>query len=49
MSRIEKLLESYKSMVEDFGDPTRSMRERRKMLRQLRDLEQELDKRYGVE
>jgi hypothetical protein len=35
-------------MVKEFGDPERSMVERRKMLKQLRDLEQEMDKLYGV-
>jgi hypothetical protein len=49
MTRFERLLQSYKSMVKEFGDPERSMVERRKMLKELRDMEQELDRRYRVD
>lgn len=47
--RIDTLLESYKELVEDFGDPTRSMRERRKLLKRLVEIEKRLDKHYGVD
>lgn len=47
--RIDKLLKAFNETVEEFGDTNRSMAERRKLLRQLRDMEQQLDKHYKLE
>ena len=46
--RIDKLLKQFNETVEEFGDTNRSMVERRKLLRQLRDMEQQLDKHYKI-
>ena len=48
-NRIEKLIMSFNETLEAFGDSERSMNERRKLLKQLRDMEQELDKHYKLE
>ena len=49
MTRLEMLKEQFNAKLEEFGSPERNMTERRRMLRQLRDMEQELDKLYGLQ
>ena len=48
MTRIEKLLNKFKENVEEFGSPKWNKAERKKMLKQLREMEEELDKAYGL-
>ena len=47
-SRLERLRKEFTETLEEFGSPERNMAERRKMLKQLRDLEQKMDKYYGL-
>ena len=49
MNRAERLKHEWKTLLEDFGSPECNMTQRRKMLRQLRDLEQEMDRLYGLD
>lgn len=46
--RLEELRRCYAETLEEFGSPERNMAERRRMLRQLRDMEKEMDKYYGL-
>ncbi|MEE0900620.1 MAG: hypothetical protein UIM25_06950, partial [Bacteroidales bacterium] len=48
MNRAERLKKEFKEKLEEFGSPECNKTQRRKMLKQLRDLEQEMDKLYGV-
>ncbi len=48
MTRLERLKEQFNAKLDEFGSPERNMTERRRMLRQLRDMEQELDRYYGL-
>lgn len=45
---IEELKQEYKKKVEEFGSEEYNKTERRKMLRQLRDMEQKLDKYFQI-
>lgn len=47
-SRLERLKKQFDETLAEFGSPERNHAERRRMLRQLRDLEQELDKEYKI-
>lgn len=49
LNRIERLKAEFDKAIEEFGSPELNMAERRKMLKQLRDMEQELDKFYKLE
>ena len=46
--RLRRLKEEFDREVERFGSPELNMRERRRMLKQLRDMEQELDQYYKL-
>ena len=48
MNRAERLKKEFTEKLEEFGSPECNMAQRRRMLKQLRDLEQEMDKLYGV-
>ncbi len=48
MTRIGELREAYKKEVENFGSPEHNMAERRKILRNLRKYEQEMDRYYKL-
>jgi transposase len=49
MNRAERLKKEFKEKLEEFGSPECNMTQRRKMLQQLRDLEQEMDRLYGLD
>ena len=49
MTRLERLKAQFNTTLEEFGSPERNMTEKRRMLRQLRDMEQELDRLYGLQ
>lgn len=48
MTRIDKVFQEYQKAIKDFGSPEHNMAERRKILRTLRDYEQEMDKYFQV-
>ena len=48
LKRHERLKQEFDQALERFGSPELNMAERRKVLKQLRDLEQEMDKMYNV-
>ena len=48
MNRAERLKKQFNDLMEDFQSPECNMAQRSRMLKQLRDLEQEMDKLYGV-
>lgn len=48
MNRAERLKKEFTEKLEEFGSPECNMTQRRKMLKQLRDLEQEMDKLYNI-
>ena len=47
-SRLEVLKKEWMDKLEEFGSPERNMAERRKTLKQLRELEQKMDKIHGI-
>ena len=47
--RMERLKREFDKALEEFGSPEKNMSERRRMLKQLRDLEQEMDKYYNIQ
>lgn len=48
MTRIEKLKKEFDELLDEFGSPERNHAERRRMLKQLRDMEQQMDKYYRI-
>ena len=48
MNRAERLKNEFKEKLEEFGSPECNKTQRRRMLKQLRDLEQEMDKLYNI-
>ena len=48
MKRHERLKQEFDHALEQFGSPELNMAERRKILKQLRDLEQEMDRIYNI-
>ena len=49
MNRAERLKKEFTEKVEEFGSPECNKTQRRRMLKQLRDLEQEMDKYYNIQ
>lgn len=47
-TRMERLKKEFDIKVQEFGSPELNMAERRKMLKQLREMEQKMDKMYGI-
>jgi len=48
LKRHERLKKQFDEALEKFGSPELNMAEKRRMLKQLRDLEQEMDKYYNI-
>ena len=48
LKRHERLKKQFDEALEKFGSPELNMAEKRRMLKQLRDLEQQLDECYRV-
>jgi cell shape-determining protein MreC len=48
MKRADMLKKEFDKLVEEFGSPENTKTQRRKMLKQLKDMEQELDKYYKL-
>ena len=46
--RLQLLKQEWIDKLEEFGSPEYNHAQRRKMLKELRDLEQEMDKYYGI-
>ena len=49
MNRAERLKKEFTEKLEEFGSPECNRTQRRRMLKQLRDLEQEMDRLYGLD
>lgn len=48
MRRVDQLKKEFDALVEEFGSPENTKTQRRKMLKQLKDMEQELDRHYKL-
>lgn len=48
MTRLETLRREWLEKLEEFGSPEYNHAQRRALLQQLRDLEQEIDKQYSI-